>query len=205
MSWTIGRSSTFGLNRSGLARRLARELLARMRRVADDELIALLLDRRAAAVQTEERHAVGLRHDLRRVAARRERLAGLPPRAPRCVPATTARCAKTSATSGLAAGSADSKTTRPCGPSSVSSHVAKRARHARPGLPGGAEVGEDLRREFGLLEDGGELVDRLLDAGHPASSCAIGSSPAPSRSASVTVRGWNSASSTVQLRTSSQS
>ena len=41
----------------------------------------------------------------------------------------------------------------------------------------------------------------------PASSCscAIGSSPAPSRSGSVTVRGWNSASSTVQLRTSSQS
>ena len=48
----------------------------RPRRVADDRLVAAAADRAARAVEMEERDAVGLRNDLRLVAARREFVTG---------------------------------------------------------------------------------------------------------------------------------
>ena len=53
------------------------ERVGRDRAIPDDEPIALAPDWLTPAVEVKERHAVALWHDLRRVAARDERVRGI--------------------------------------------------------------------------------------------------------------------------------
>ena len=73
MSCTIGRSSTFGLNRSGACASSFSRAVRAERRLADDELVALTPDRRAGAVAGSMRKSESCRPAARPAAHGRAR------------------------------------------------------------------------------------------------------------------------------------
>ena len=131
--------------------------------LADQERVALVLDGSPAAVEIEERDAVRLGRDLRRVTALGE--GGARRGRERRRSARFSQFAREDAgRERFAAGSADSNTIKPCGPRMPSSHRAKASATPMPRPIGRAQSVHHPCREVGRRERTRELFEARLDA-----------------------------------------